>query len=487
MRSFEVLVVVVNILLMGWILFAKNKSQRGLLIGFGLSAIVLLMHGGVEGMRWQMMPAYAMTGVPLAIVIVSSRMMSRSEGQSVKKASNAKHIALTMLAVIYSSVAVTLPLILPVFTFDKPTGPYKIGTVTYDWKDDQREETLTPEPGDKRELMVQIWYPADSTAKGSLAPYISDSDVFAEGYSKILNLPKLLFTTFGFVKTHSIEHAEISNQEASYPVLLFSHGFSGHKNQNTFQIEQLVSHGYIVVGIDHTYSSTASVFSDGRVANYMPQDTNSIAYLDKANEGWVEDAAFVLDQVEKLTKDDPDHRFTGRLDMKNVAMFGHSFGGATSTQMLMTDSRIKAALNMDGILYGKLRVPADGLKKPFLMMNADDTLAGTANMSGEDDAAQREAREELAKFYSETLPRYEHVADGGNYWMKIKNMRHMGFSDLYLFSPLYEKMEGVDIRKAYRLINDYSLDFFDHYLKQQPFKLLEQNIGDYPAFTLQKG
>jgi len=63
----------------------------------------------------------------------------------------------------------------------------------------------------------------------------------------------------------------------------------------------------------------------------------------------------------------------------------------------------------------------------------------------------------------------------------------MGFSDLYLFSPLYERMEGVDIQKAYRLINDYSLDFFNHYLKHQPFKLLEQNIGDYPEFTLQKG
>lgn len=64
-------------------------------------------------------------------------------------------------------------------------------------------------------------------------------------------------------------------------------------------------------------------------------------------------------------------------------------------------------------------------------------------------------------------------------------MTHMGFSDFYLFSPLYEKMEGVDIRRAHHLINDYSLDFFDHYLKQQPFKLLEQTIGDHPEFTLQ--
>ncbi|WP_019419848.1 alpha/beta hydrolase family protein [Paenibacillus sp. OSY-SE] len=474
MRSFEMLFVVFNILLIGWLIFARNKSQRGLLIGFGISAIIMLMHGVIEGMRWQMIPAYAMTVVPLAIA--AGRLMSKPEERIAKKASRAKLVTVTALAVIYSFVAVALPLILPVFTFEKPTGPYKIGTVTFDWKDEQREETLTPEPGDKRELMVQIWYPADSKAKGKPVPYLSDSYIFAKGYSTILGMPKFLFTTFGYVKTHAIENAEISNQEPAYPVLLFSHGFSGHKNQNTFQIEQLVSHGYIVVGIDHTYSSTASVFSDGRVANYVPQETESIAYLDKANEGWVEDATFVLNQVEKLAKNDPDQRFTGRMDMQNVGMFGHSFGGATSTQMLITDSRIKAALNMDGVLYGKLRIPASGLEKPFLMMSADDSL----------NSAQHMRDKELIKMMEDALARYEHVAVGGNYWMKMNDMKHMGFSDLYLFSPLYEQMEGVDIRKVHRLINDYSQDFFDHYLRQQPFKLLEQNIGDHPEFTLQK-
>ena len=477
MRSIELFYIIFNIVLLGWLVFRRNKSQRGMLIAGGMSILFLLVHGIIEGMRWQMMPTYLMTLFFLAVVVIRHFFNPKIQKEQQSSIRRLRVVLNSTLAVLYSAIAVSLPSLLPVFTFEKPAGPYKIGTITYDWKDTQREETLTPEPGDKRELMVQIWYPADTNAKGNMAPYISNSDVFAEGYSKILNLPKFLFTNFGYVKTHAIENAEISNQETTYPVLLFSHGFSGHKNQNTFQIEQLVSQGYIVVGMDHTYSSTTSVFSDGRVANYVPQKTESIAYLDKANEGWVEDAKFVLNQVEQLAQNDPENRFTGRMDLENVGMFGHSFGGATSTQMLMTDSRIKAALNMDGVLYGKLRVPADGLKKPFMMMSADDSI--------------REAKatddKELIEFIKETLPRYKYVTVGGNYWMKIKDMKHMGFSDLYLFSPLYERMEGVDIQKAYRLINDYSLDFFNHYLKQQPFKLLEQNIGDYPEFTLQKG
>ncbi|MEI0739748.1 hypothetical protein VQ056_29130 [Paenibacillus sp. JTLBN-2024] len=45
--------------------------------------------------------------------------------------------------------------------------------------------------------------------------------------------------------------------------------------------------------------------------------------------------------------------FSGRLDLNKVGMFGHSFGGATAAQMLLADGRVKAALNMDGTLYGK--------------------------------------------------------------------------------------------------------------------------------------
>ncbi|MFB7157620.1 hypothetical protein [Lysinibacillus sp. NPDC056232] len=64
-----------------------------------------------------------------------------------------------------------------------------------------------------------------------------------------------------------------------------------------------------------TYSSVVSIFSDGRVANYVPQDSDSVTYWNEANEVWVEDAKYVLDQVEKLAKADPDHRFTDRMDM----------------------------------------------------------------------------------------------------------------------------------------------------------------------------
>ncbi|SYX87107.1 alpha/beta hydrolase family protein [Paenibacillus alvei] len=479
MRSFELWSVVINLLLLGWLLFAKNKTNRLLYIGFGISAIFVLLHGLIEGMRWQMVPVYVITFLP--ICILAARYLFRSREVRGRK-SKVQQILMIILAVLYSLITVSLPLLFPVFTFENPTGPYKIGTVTYNWKDERREETLTPRSGDKRELMVQIWYPASSSAKGKTAPYVPNPDVFVNAYSQTFDMPKIFFTSLKYVKTHAIENAEISDKEAAYPVLLFSHGMGGHKSHNTFQIEQLVSYGYIVVGIDHTYNSITSVFDDGRVANFIPQDV-SVKHLDEVNKVWVEDAKIVLNQMEKLAQGDPDHRFTGRMDMKNVGMFGHSFGGATSVQMLLSDARIKAAINLDGGLFGQLRIPEGGVKKPLLMMSADRTLAGADKIA----VVQGTARKALNKYIGDIFERYKRVAAGGNYWMKIKNMDHLAFCDLYLISPLLEKAERVNLRPAHRLINEYSLDFFNHYLKGKPFEKMEQHLGDNPEFSLERG
>jgi len=475
MRSLEMVFIVFNILMLGWILFAKHKPQRPLLIIIGISFILLLLHAIINGMRWPLIPAYLITAVPVIIYVSRLRDSKKSRQRTVRKPLSAKRILVTLLTVIYVVIAVALPILVPVFTFVKPAGPYKIGTVSYDWIDNERDEFFTSDKNDKRELMVQIWYPADITAKGKTQTYRSDIHAFAEGYHKIYGLPKMLFHSIGYVKTHAIENVQMSSVEQSYPVLIFSHGLGGNRMQNMFQVEQFVSQGYILVGIDHTYNSTATIFPDGRVAPLIVQNNMAISDLDKASPQWVADVKFVLDQVEKLAANDPEQRFTGRMDMDHVGMFGHSYGGATSVQVLMTDYRIKAAINMDGALYGELRVPEEGLKKPFLMMSADSTLENLQTSNDQFDYAK------------DIYPRFNHITKGGNYWMILNQTNHMTFTDFVLSSPLFQLKQGRDIREAHQLINDYSRDFFDHYLRNKPFQLLEQHIGDNPDFTIKKG
>ncbi|WP_438497727.1 alpha/beta hydrolase family protein [Paenibacillus sp. IHBB 3054] len=497
MRLFEAIFIVFNVMLLIGLLLGAKKSRPMLWAAVTVSGALFLIHWLLEGLRWPLIPAYVLIVSPLLVLlwrrITGARKAGGFQGSSEATKPRLLFRVVVWLGVVcYGGISVAMPLLFPIFTFDNPEGAYGIGTVTYSWVDEAREETFAAGRGSDRELRVQIWYPADKEAQGTTSPYVPDPKVYAEAFQEVLGLPQPLFTSLEYVRTHAVEQAALSEEEASYPVLIFSHGLHGYESQNTFQVEQLVSQGYIVVGINHTYSSLASVFPDGRVALFDSQGRKGFEelqfdFMDKLNETWVKDVKFVLNELEALNGNDSDDRFTGHLDLERLGMFGHSFGGATTLQMLMDDARIKAGINMDGVLFGEKRIPVEGVGKPFLMLSADSTLAGTSVMSEDQIAAMGTTRSEAEAYYEEVYARYEPVAAGGNYWITLNNTLHLSFSDLYLISPLLEWMQGVDPRGTQRLVNELTLEFFNHYLKGQPLQLLNQETGEHEGYNLERG
>lgn len=57
-------------------------------------------------------------------------------------------------------------------TLPKPTGPFAVGRVLYDWSDDETLDSLAPVPGTKRELLVWIWYPAAAGQSAAIDDYV---------------------------------------------------------------------------------------------------------------------------------------------------------------------------------------------------------------------------------------------------------------------------------------------------------------------------
>ncbi|GIO43150.1 hypothetical protein J41TS4_29080 [Paenibacillus apis] len=104
------------------------------------------------------------------------------------------------------------------------------------------------------------------------------------------------------------------------------------------------------------------------VWSYVP----GFADYEKKSRLWVEDTRFVLDSLEAASSPIPAW-LAEKIDMNRAGVFGHSFGGATAAQMLVEDSRIKAALNMDGILYGQ-SIPENGFDLPYMQMNAKQSI-----------------------------------------------------------------------------------------------------------------
>ena len=78
------------------------------------------------------------------------------------------------------------------------------------------------------------------------------------------------------------------------------------RQQNTFQVEELVSHGYVVAAIDQPYVAATVVFQDGRQAAYDPRwDPPHSAFMDAHIPYLAQDAVFTLEQLAALNRADP--------------------------------------------------------------------------------------------------------------------------------------------------------------------------------------
>jgi predicted dienelactone hydrolase len=441
----------------------------------------------VEGPRWQMVPAYALAG--LFVLVWLLRTIKPAGRPTARGRTRRLAAALGVgLGVFGLTVAAALPMILPVFGFPHPTGPYAIGTSTYHWVDAARPEVFTADPHDRRELMVQLWYPAKPDPSAARAPWVQDADALAPALTRAFHLPWFAFGHFKYVTTNAIPSAPVAADQPSYPVLIFMHGFSGFRQHNTFQVEELVWHGYVVAAIDQPYAAASVVFPDGRQAvglsreqmkplvraSYTPVGTaptlNGRAFKDGIVPYLAQDARFTLDQLAALNHADPNGILTGRMDLQRAGIFGVSLGGIVGAESCRLEPRLRACLVMDAPM--PTDVVQAGLRQPTMWITRD---AETMQLEGwpwtEIDEHQTTMR---AVFQS--LP-------GEGYFVRVRGMFHLNLTDYPLVSPLMPStgVTGpIDAQRAHRIVNAYSLAFFDRRLKGRPAALLGGPAPPYP-------
>ncbi|WP_454052396.1 alpha/beta hydrolase [Clostridium sp. Marseille-Q7071] len=469
MRVMELVVILLNFLILGRVLIFERGATRNNVILLGISVVVTALQLLIEGYRWQMIPVYLVLVILLLQIFIFPRKYTVS-------ASKCARIFKGFLIGIYFIVAVGLPLIMPMFSFTKPTGPYELGTKTFHFIDYKRPENYTEDPNDHRELMVQIWYPAKAGSNEPLAPYIKNPRELAIG----LSYPVFALDHLGQLKTNSHQGALISKEEKTWPLLIFSHGMNLYRNQNTFQVEELASHGYIVAAIDHTYDAAVTVFPDGRVAPVKTQLEDGVYLLDEHMPLWTEDAKFVLDKLEELNKDNSDNGFGRLIDMNRIGMLGHSYGGANTMHMLLEDHRVKAGINMDGGLFGK-PVPEKGIGKPFMIMDAQES-EDYMNAAKEQSSLNSDMYNNL---WGELARRRQVAMIGGVYSLTIPNTDHMSYTDLNQFTSVF-KTKGEDLKYVHHVVNDVSLSFFNKYIKGDGSVKLEKIAERYPEIKFVK-
>jgi dienelactone hydrolase len=360
-----------------------------------------------------------------------------------------------------------LSLALPISKLPVPTGPYAVGTSILYLVDDDRPESYTKDSDDVRELMVQLWYPVDKKQKGDKSEYIQQLDIAGPALAERLNLPSNLLDHLGLIRTNAIVEAPIYSQDGPYPMLIFSHGLMGIRMQNSFQMEELASHGYVVASPDHTYDSVLTVMPDGRVLFHdndalFPEDISQIDAGQNLVSVRSDDLSFVLNRLEDMNQD-PAEMLYEQLNLNQVGFIGHSTGGGTILETCFQDDRCKASVALDSWV----EVVADEnqsseLPVPVLFMNSEDWLGPENKAIGKALAAN---------------------SSTSSYEVTIAEAHHNNFTDIPLLSPLTPLLDlagPVDGRKILKIINDFSVSFFDKYLKGFPGEMSDKIEPTYP-------
>jgi dienelactone hydrolase len=434
MRTLEKLLIV---LVSGALIldFVRHPLTVGILAV--VAGFVGLLHGFIEKPRWQMIPAYVATAEVLVYSLVGGRFPT----------------AITLSTGILLATSVALGTLLPVFPLPEPGGFYSVGTVTRRW-------TTARTPGGDiaesvpRRLTIQFWYPTDDRS-GKRSLYRNED---ARGLKAHLRL----------VRTHSFLDVPLSSAADKFPVILFSPGWKGHLTQNTVQFEMLASRGFVVASIEHPRA-------EGLPADFDPSLEENLLGYDREVGIRAEDIQFVLDQIEGLDQNDPEGLFTGRLDTSSIGMLGYSFGGAVTMEACWRDSRLKAGINLDGMLFGESAEA--GVRQPFLFMSSDGPLPSESDLQCPD-ARRRvhmQALDRDMKRIQRSLGQY------GGYYLRIEGAAHSNFSDRPLYSPLRRLTDAGRMRpqRAFQIINEYTLAFFEQYLNGRVQSILESRVSPY--------
>lgn len=427
---------------MSFVTFILEKSKFiGLLLLLGIAAHLLLGRP-----RWQYYPLYL--AAAFYFILVALNYFNAFE---ITLRSSRWIIGIGIVLILFSIIFL---LSFPKENLPTPGGPFEVGTKIYELEDQTREEIYTDTETDNRKIKYQIWYPTDDTEGFQKAKWITEGKVLTRQLAKSFRLPAFMLDHTAEIDSNSYLGAPVSNVENSYPVVVISHGWQGFRELHTDFAEELASHGFIAVSIDHTYGSQAVKFEDGSVAylneDALPSQASNPAAFKKSSTLLVntygEDVAAVLDDLERQNTDGD---FKDQLDLDVLGVLGHSTGGGGDVYIALKDSRIKALMGLDAWVEPiGTEVLEQGLDIPALFIRSEQWSQGPNNIGLD-----------LLRKNSEDAT-----------LIQMNRTVHVDFSMAYMYSPLakYVGFSGeMGGRKSIEIQKEIILDFFDYNLRNQ--------------------
>jgi pimeloyl-ACP methyl ester carboxylesterase len=388
------------------------------------------------------------------------------------------------------------------FFLPAPTGPFPVGRSIFYWTDQSRRENVSPQANLSREVAAFVYYPAEGTGE------------YAEYYPGLTGLGSILETRMverqfasawpsvsaGSVRSRAHADAPFLNGRQRFPVLVFSPGASTPLPGYSIQLEELASHGYVGIGLEHAYDTALIIKPDQRLIPFKsrrpteagpPTDAGLRARLEDVLR-WVADMRFALDQIESLSEQQGS-RFFGRLDLSQMGVFGHSLGGKAAARLCQTDPRVQACLNQDGEMFGipfggtepiASVIPSQSTKAPLTVLYVAEPGFSDAQLASVD--VTRIQFEDWRKLKLKALRAFlrSNAAASHLFTIKRPGFVHGSFMDTRQLGATLSGADASQARSNTQIGTTLTLAFFDAILKRKDDKWESQLANPPDGVTL---
>jgi len=381
-----------------------------------------------------------------------------------------RQISLLISVFWLSACAALVSVLIPLENVAKPTGEYQVGTQVIHMVDNDRSAWYGQESSNPREIMVRVWYPAQPQEGDLKAPYVYNEKLIGDMVSEGFGIPKYLMKNLRNINGNSWSEAQPVNEK--FPVIIFSHGIGGLKTQNTTQMEEMASHGYVVFSCDHAYDAGVSIFPGDRIIFGKTNIPDNLTKEEKWNMRRAQldyraaDIQFLLDEMDR--ENFLSVALKNSLDLEHIGVFGHSFGGGTSVVVASVDERIDACFGLDAWF---LPIPSNvlnsDLNKPFIHLG------------------------QVSWKEKENYLKLDTLAGNNSAWsvrLDVRGATHYDFTDFSQFSKLTKKYGSGMIAppRIRKITNSAIREFFDHYLKNGPALAGETYEKLYPEVIVKR-
>jgi len=347
MRPLEALFVaaLVATLVMRW-LQPRNRQVTATLLA--MTGILAALHLAFDGVRWEMIPAYAMWAV---VSWILSRDLRRVSGAKAGDSSRWAAIPSTGQRATWGvllGVAAIAAVVIPAWAFPRinlpePDGLYYVGRL---------DVTLTDSARNSRPVDVTVWYPAEEP-NGRTLRYHPQPGRLASALASGTALPGFTFRNLTAGRTHSTNGPRFSTREGRSPIVLVAPDDGGGRYEGTALYERLASNGYVV----------ASVGDDGTIT---AGDSGNMAQR-------VADLAFVLDRIVRLPAGGAIDTLATHVRVDRIAVIGRGAGAAAALELAATEPRVTAVVAATPGALGE--AAQRGVRRPFLLFSVGQSTS----------------------------------------------------------------------------------------------------------------